>query len=187
MRIETGVVTIAPIDWGQARRDLAYLASPAFAQVLAHAEMGPQDSGEQIDLAALIRGKDGREARDVVAEVLTGEVARILKLPAKEISPQRPLAELGMDSLMGLELRMSVERRFDIDLPLVAIGDSTTLLTIAQSIVSRIHEPEAGVESSAVNADLAQRHIGDELGQEELLEFGEAVEARRLAMGRANA
>jgi phthiocerol/phenolphthiocerol synthesis type-I polyketide synthase C len=187
MRLETGVVTIAPIDWGQARRDLAYLASPAFAQVLAHAEMGPQDSGEQIDLAALIRGKDAREARDVVAEVLTGEVARILKLPAKEISPQRPLAELGMDSLMGLELRMSVERRFDIDLPLVAIGDSTTLLTIAQSIVSRIHEPEAGAESNAVNADLAHRHIGDELGQEELAEFGEAVEARRLAMGRANA
>lgn len=187
MRLETGVVTIAPIDWGGARRDLAYLASPTFTQVLADAEMGPQDSGEQIDLGALIRGKDAREARDIVAEMLTGEVARILKLPAKEISPQRPLAELGMDSLMGLELRMSVERRFDIELPLVAIGDSTTLLTIAQSIVSRIHEPDAAAESGAVNADLASRHIGDELGEEELAEFGEAVEARRLSMGRANA
>ena len=187
MRLTTGVVTIAPIDWGQARRDLAYLASPTFAQVLADAEMGPQDSGEQVDLAALIRGKDARESRDIVAEMLTGEVARILKLPAKEISPQRPLAELGMDSLMGLELRMSVERRFDIDLPLVAIGDSTTLLTIAQSIVSRISEPDAGAEATTVNADLAHRHIGDELGHEELAEFSEAVEARRLAMGRANA
>jgi hypothetical protein len=82
---------------------------------------------------------------------------------------------------------MSVERRFDIDLPLVAIGDSTTLLTIAQSIVSRIHEPDAGAESGAVNADLAHRHIGDELDKDELAEFGEAVEARRLSMGSANA
>lgn len=187
MRLETGVVTIAPIDWGQARRDLAYLASPTFTQVLADAEMGPQDTGEHIDLAALVRGKDAREARDIVAEALTGEVARILKLPAKEISPQRPLAELGMDSLMGLELRMSVERRFDIDLPLVAIGDSTTLLTIAQTIVSRIHEPDAGAEPSAVNADLAARHIGDDVDHAELAEFSEAVEARRLSMGRANA
>ena len=187
MRLETGVVTIAPIDWGAARRDLAYLAAPTFTQVLAHAELGPQDSGEQVDLAALIHGKDAREARDIVAEMLTGEVARILKLPAKEISPQRPLAELGMDSLMGLELRMSVERRFDIDLPLVAIGDSTTLLTIAQSIVSRVHEPDAAAEQGAVNADLASRHIGDDLGAAELAEFGEAVEARRLSMGRANA
>lgn len=187
MRLETGVVTIAPIDWGQARRDLAYLASPTFTQVLADAEMGPQDTGETVDLAALVRGKDAREARDIVAEALTGEVARILKLPAKEISPQRPLAELGMDSLMGLELRMSVERRFDIDLPLVAIGDSTTLLTIAQTIVSRIHEPDAGGEATAVNADLAARHIGDDVDHAELAEFSEAVEARRLSMGRANA
>ncbi|MFC3691357.1 SDR family NAD(P)-dependent oxidoreductase [Chenggangzhangella methanolivorans] len=186
MRLETGVVTIAPIDWGQARRDLAYLSSPTFTQVLADAEMGPQDSGEQVDLAALVRGKDAREARDIVAEALTSEVARILKLPAKEISPQRPLAELGMDSLMGLELRMSVERRFDIDLPLVAIGDSTTLLTIAQTIVSRIHEPDAG-EAAAVNSDLAARHIGDDVDHAELAEFSEAVEARRLSMGRANA
>ncbi|MFD1703914.1 SDR family NAD(P)-dependent oxidoreductase [Methylopila henanensis] len=182
---EAAVVAIAPIDWAAARRDLAYLASPMFAQVLAGAEMGPQDAVEQIDLAALVRGKDARAARDIVAEILAGEVARILKLPAKEISPQRPLAELGMDSLMGLELRMSVERRFDVELPLVAIGDSTTLITIAQSIVARIHDPDAGAETSAVNADLVHRHIADDVGHEDLAEFGEAVEARRAALGGA--
>jgi phthiocerol/phenolphthiocerol synthesis type-I polyketide synthase C len=177
-RLETATITIAPIDWGSARRELAFLASPMFAQVLAGAEMGPQDTAEQIDLAALVRGKDAREAREAVAEILSHEVARILKLPAKEISPQRPLAELGMDSLMGLELRMSVERRFDIELPLVAIGDSTTLTTIAQSIVSRIHEPDT-MEASVANADLIHRHISDDVTADDLAEFGEAVEARR--------
>jgi acyl transferase domain-containing protein/NADPH:quinone reductase-like Zn-dependent oxidoreductase/acyl carrier protein/NADP-dependent 3-hydroxy acid dehydrogenase YdfG len=185
LRTETATVTIAPIDWSSARRDLAFLASPMFAQVLAGAEMGPQDAVEQIDLAALVRGKDAREARDIVAEILSGEVARILKLPAKEISAQRPLAELGMDSLMGLELRMSVERRFDIELPLVAIGDSTTLTTIAQSIVSRIHDPDATAEPALPNSDLAQRHLADDLESHELVEFGEAVEAHRAAFGRA--
>ncbi|HVI29424.1 SDR family NAD(P)-dependent oxidoreductase [Hansschlegelia sp.] len=183
LRLETAVIAIAPLDWGAARRDLAFLASPMFAQVVAGAEMGPQDSVETIDLAALVRGKDAREARDIVAEILAGEVGRILKLPSKEISPQRPLAELGMDSLMGLELRMSVERRFDIELPLVAIGDSTTLTTIAQSIVSRIHEPDAGAESGSVNADLVNRHIGDDVAHAELAEFSEAVEARRATLG----
>ncbi|HEY0291343.1 MAG TPA: SDR family NAD(P)-dependent oxidoreductase [Hansschlegelia sp.] len=183
LRLETAAITIAPLDWGAARRDLAFLASPMFAQVVAGAEMGPQDTVEQIDLAALVRGKDAREARDIVAEILAGEVGRILKLPAKEISPQRPLAELGMDSLMGLELRMSVERRFDIELPLVAIGDSTTLTTIAQSIVSRIHEPDAAADSGAVNADLVHRHIADDVDHEDLAEFSEAVEARRATLG----
>ncbi|WP_024816558.1 type I polyketide synthase [Methylopila sp. 73B] len=183
-RPETAVVAIAPIDWAAARRDLAFLAAPTFAEVLAGAELGPQDTVEQIDLAALVRGKDAREARDVVSEILAGEVARILKLPAKEISAQRPLAELGMDSLMGLELRMSVERRFDIELPLVAIGDSTTLTTIAQSIVSRIHEPDGGAENAAVNADLVNRHLSDDVAVEDLAAFGAAVEERRSAIGR---
>ncbi|MET0313192.1 MAG: SDR family NAD(P)-dependent oxidoreductase, partial [Hansschlegelia sp.] len=183
LRPETAVIGIAPLDWAGARRDLAYLASPMFGQVLAGAEMGPQDNVEQIDLAALVRGKDAREARDIVSEILAGEVGRILKLPAKEISPQRPLAELGMDSLMGLELRMSVERRFDIELPLVAIGDSTTLTTIAQSIVSRIHEPDAQGDAGSVNADLVNRHIGDDVNHADLAEFSEKVEARRATLG----
>ena len=130
-----------------------------------------------------MRGREPQEARDGVAEILASEVSRILKLPVKEIGPHRPLAELGMDSLMGLELRLGIERRFGEELPLPAISDSTTLASIASAIVARVQDPNLGTDrgngSRDADAELARRHVTDELTVDELAEFSEALRSRR--------
>lgn len=181
-RRATAMLAVSPIDWGSARRELRLLGSPVYAQIVANTTAGGgAETGERVDLAAVVKGRDARQAREAVADILVGEVARILKLPSKEIGSQRPLAELGMDSLMGLELRMSVERRFGIELPLVAIGDTTTLTTIATAIVSRVQDPDSGAEgeSGEESSDLARRHLGDGVSSEELSSIEEAVRVHR--------
>jgi len=135
-----------------------------------------------------VRGHEPQAARDAVAEILAGEVSRILKLPASEIGRQRSLAELGMDSLMGLELRLGVERRFGIELPLPSISELTTLASIAATIVARIQdvEPAAdGVEAdSQTDTDLVRRHVAEDVTVGELAEIGEAIRSRRSEVGR---
>lgn len=184
-------IVIAPIDWASARRELRLLGSPVFAQVISDADAGGADAGERVNLSAVVKGRDPRQAREAVAEILVGEVARILKLPAKEIGPQRPLAELGMDSLMGLELRMSIERRFGIELPLVAISDTTTLTSIAGTIVSRVQDPDAGEaeaegEAADPTAELVRRHVSDTVQSDDLSKIEQAVRTRRAEAGRIN-
>ena len=189
-RRETAALVVAPMDWAVARRELKLVASPVYAQVIADAEAsGATDGGDRVDLVALVRGRDLQSAREAVAEILAGEISRILKVPAKEIGPQRSLAELGMDSLMGLELRLGVERRFGIELPLPSISDATTLASIAAVLVSRIHDVEAtaaGADTDQeTNADLARRHGGDELSLDDLAEIGDAVRSRRAEVERS--
>src|SRR5262249_17043234 len=160
---------------------------PAYAQVVADAELSPSDTAARVDLVALVRGRDPQSARDAVSEILAGEVSRILKLPAKDIAPQRSLAELGMDSLMGLELRLGVERRFGVELPLPSISDVTTLATMAAAIVSRIQDVEASTGNDAdheTHAELVRRHVAEDVTIDELAEIGEAVRSRRAEVER---
>jgi acyl carrier protein len=183
-RRTTAALVVASIDWAAARRQLTLLASPVYTQVISEAEAsGAVDSSDRVDLVAIVRGHEPQAARDAVTEILAGEVSRILKLPAKEIGPQRSLAELGMDSLMGIELRLGVERRFGIELPLPSISDSTTLASIADAIVARIQDVEPTAEGleadNEAEADLARRHAADDVTPDDLAEIGEAVRSRR--------
>ncbi len=44
-------------------------------------------------------------------------------MPEEQIDVSRPLGELGLDSLMALELQLSIERLCGTDVPLVGAGD----------------------------------------------------------------
>jgi acyl transferase domain-containing protein/NADPH:quinone reductase-like Zn-dependent oxidoreductase/acyl carrier protein/short-subunit dehydrogenase len=177
-------LAVAPIDWATGRRELRWLSFPAYAQVIADAELNSSSGGdERISLIELVRGREPQAAREAVTAVLTAEVSRILKLPAGEIGAHRRLAELGMDSLMSLELRIGLERRFGVEVPLPALSDTTTLASIASTVVGRIQDPDqapdAGENFSAVDADLARRHVADEVSLDDLADLGEAVQSRR--------
>jgi NADPH:quinone reductase-like Zn-dependent oxidoreductase/short-subunit dehydrogenase/acyl carrier protein len=187
-RRESGALVVAPIDWSVARRELNVVASPVYAQVVAEAGTPTAADGvDRVDLVALVRGRDREAARDAVAEILAAEISRILKLPAKELGSQRSLAELGMDSLMGLELRLGIERRFGIDVPLPSISEATTLASLAGAIVARVQDvdPTAIDADHEAHVDLARRHAADDVTMDDLTEIAEAMRSRQSEVERS--
>ena len=81
--------------------------------------------------------------KTVVAE----EAAGILRLPAGGIDPLRPLSEMGMDSLMAVELRLALESRLRVDLPLVSLAEGTSVASIAERLARRPVGAAAGAAS----------------------------------------
>jgi phthiocerol/phenolphthiocerol synthesis type-I polyketide synthase C len=184
---EGGALVVAPIDWALASRELKIVGSPVYAQVVAEAGTPSTDGVDRVDLVALVRGRDREAAHEAVVEILAAEISRILKLPAKELGPQRSLAELGMDSLMGLELRLGIERRFGIDVPLPSISEATTLASLAGAIVARVQDVEpmhAIGADDETHIDLARRHVADGVTMDDLADIGEALRSRRSEMER---
>ncbi len=124
----------AETSWSEARRYLPILATSLFADIRAEATALPSDDSLVERLAAL----DGEAALTLLKGVVTEEAASILRLPAAGIDAQRPLSELGMDSLMAVELRLALESRLRIDLPLVSLAEGTSVASIAGRLAGAV-------------------------------------------------
>ncbi|WP_165644411.1 beta-ketoacyl reductase, partial [Oharaeibacter diazotrophicus] len=175
--VDMPVVAYARVDWAAARRELPLMATPFAGRVAAHAKEAAQDSMGEGQLLAMIEGLDHAQAQKVVVELLGGEISRILRLPAEDIDPSRPLTEVGMDSLMALELRMAAEQRLGIDIPLLSLANGATLGDIARRIVDKALARDGAAEVSADAELAAARHVDGEL-DEDMTAVANAVEAR---------
>ncbi|HWI87597.1 MAG TPA: type I polyketide synthase, partial [Sphingomonas sp.] len=160
MMLATGapVIGMAPIRWASLRRQLPLMASPLFAEISGAAS----DDAAELDLKTLLAECSPEEAHDRITGLLVEEVARIMKLAADRVEPQRPLAELGMDSLMAVELRLAVEQRFGISIPLLALSEGATLGAMAGRIVRSLSsgEGEAPGDERAQMAERLARYEG---------------------------
>jgi acyl carrier protein len=118
---------------------LKLLQTPAYAALFAG---GDAVAAVALDLAARIAGRGEGEARALVAGLLATEVARIFRLPPEEIELTRPLDELGLDSMMSLDLRMSIEKRFGIELPVMAMTAGISVNDLAGRMIAGLRAGE---------------------------------------------
>ena len=175
-------VYCATIRKSAATRDLALFATPTFAAAFASSEESSSEA--TIDFEELLNGKNDVEARRIVASLIAGEVAKILRLSIEEVDVNRPLAELGMDSLMALELRMSVETKFGVELPIVAITSMKHLNDLADRLLASM---KRGGEDTPPSADivtqdeqqLLAQHTGDSVNLADFAAVSEAVEKKQ--------
>ena len=169
----SAVITIAVQDWATAAERLPLLRSPAYAALVSHDGLGEGASRSRIDLRALVAEGDAEAARRKVVEVIVEEISRVLHLPSDDINLSRPLGEIGLDSLMGLELAMALQDRFGLDIPLSSSTGNLTVSVVADQIIAQVSTTSARSAAPAAYA-LAESHLGDELKDMDL-EQAEAV------------
>jgi NAD(P)-dependent dehydrogenase (short-subunit alcohol dehydrogenase family)/acyl carrier protein len=146
------VVAYAETNWNEARRFLPILAGPLFSEARASGLTSTSDES----LGERLAGLDPDAALALLKTVIAEEAATILRLPASGIDPLRPLSEIGMDSLMAVELRLALEGRLRIDLPLVSLAEGTSVASVAARLAGAI---SIGPKNSDLIA-LVARHEG---------------------------
>jgi aryl carrier-like protein len=110
-------------------------------------------------------------------------VARVLSAPsAQAIDVQQPLNELGLDSLMAVELRNRLSRGLQLErtLPATLVFDHPTLDAIAQFLVTTLL-PESSVAAPVPAAPVSTDAVGaiDDLTDEQI----DAMFANRMRNG----
>jgi NADPH:quinone reductase-like Zn-dependent oxidoreductase/acyl carrier protein len=127
-------VAFAETSWSEARRFLPIVAAPLFDDIREDDTGPPRDQSLIERLAGL--GPD--EAVALLKTAIAEEAANILRLPLATIDPLRPLSEMGMDSLMAVELRLALESRVGVDLPLMSLAEGTSVASIATRLATAV-------------------------------------------------
>ncbi len=138
----------ADTGWTDARRHLPILGAPLFSDIRGRASSSASDDSLAERLASL----DPEAAQTLLKTVVAAEVAAILRLPAEEVDPARPLSQMGMDSLMAVELRLALESRLHVDLPLMSLAEGTSVLSIAERLAGAVRTGGEGAEVIALAA-----------------------------------
>jgi acyl transferase domain-containing protein/NADPH:quinone reductase-like Zn-dependent oxidoreductase/acyl carrier protein len=134
-------MAIAPIQWGRfvasAGASLGALVSELVDSPAPVAD-GRTDARARSVLVELNDAPVGRRTR-ILAEFVHREAATVLGLADRsELSGDRPIRELGLDSLMAVELRNLLGRELDQKLPATLLFDYPTVAGLSQFLLKRL-------------------------------------------------
>jgi len=149
-------------------------SSAFFARLLDEsASGGAVVEAQAIDLGARLAAlASGPERRACVEDFVQAEVARVLRLAPSRIDPTKPFRTMGLDSLMGLELRNRLEPAVGIRIPATLVWNYPTVVQFAAQLAERMgvsvddKAPDAASVDAAVDVAALLSEI-EELSDED--------------------
>ena len=135
----TAHVAVMPMDWPLFLRSDDNRRTRLFDDLAPLP--GPRGASSAAAPEAVRRVREASpEARPgVVRELLRAEVAAVLGVvAASEIDPRRPLMELGVDSMMAVELKDRLARTFSVSLSATLVYDYPSVDAMAAHVLDRV-------------------------------------------------
>ena len=109
--------TVCQVDWAKFRPIYEARAKRSFLNLIETEATG--ETGQQLQTAAELRNAKAElsgERLETIEAYLRGSLARVLRLNEEEIDVERNILELGVDSLMIMEVINELKRDFQINL-----------------------------------------------------------------------
>ncbi len=168
-------------NWQALKRALPIINSHLFKDIL-HGQSG-NESLDGEDIYGMLSRLDDAERQPFIVNFLITEIARILQMPEEKIAHNCTIQDLGIDSLMAMELASTIESKLGINLPVMTLADNVTLDSLANRINNMLEPAElTNNTDSNVNDEivtsLAKIHAED-LTEDELKSISnDAINAR---------
>ncbi len=173
---DVGVATVADFDWATLARLLPSSNEPRFESLRRHVGQAGQ-AGNADDFASRIAGKTPDEVQSMVYQLVREQVAQILCSMPDKINPGQPLHDMGLDSLMGVELALALEKSTGVRLPAMLLNEGPTVEKLVARIVEKLQTGEAASAQPSLGELVSQvvAQHGEHLSNEELAQTVQAV------------
>ncbi|MFI0229822.1 type I polyketide synthase [Streptomyces sp. NPDC017086] len=125
---------------------------PVFSELTSAAEDDAAVPGGAVDWFSLT----GDELAEQALAEVNEQVAAELNLPAADIDANRPLVDLGVDSVLTVGLRVRLNRRFGIDLPPTILWSNPTVASLAGFLAQELARQAAETAQSAETAETTE-------------------------------
>jgi len=120
------------IDWAKWRQaSKGAQDNRLFERVLAGAAEADDTGGKVGDWRKRIDAADAGEREAVIVQALQEVVGSVLRVKPDSLRPEQPLTDLGLDSLMGVEIENMIENSIGVTLPPTSLLRARTIGQIA--------------------------------------------------------
>ena len=172
-----GIVPLSPVDVEQALESLWSTGRPRAALLNLHAPswfdrypssanrrflsdlLPVEDECAEQPFAEQLRSLASPEAADeMIRRELARIVAAVMKASPDKLETDRPLQELGIDSLMTVQIRNTIIRRFGTQVPVTSFWTYPTIRSYARFLSGELgFDSEPAAAGGEVHAELARK------------------------------
>ena len=146
---------VMELDWRALARFLPTASSPRYSDL---AKLGGDAQGEETnadDIQRLLTELPDEALLPTFIDMIKVEVAEILRASVDKLDTHQSMFEMGLDSLMGVELAIALEGRFGVRLPVMALSESPTIAKLAARMIAQLR----GTDGSAVAGSVPPTQI----------------------------
>jgi acyl transferase domain-containing protein/acyl carrier protein len=143
-RTQLGFMDMDWAKWGQINP--AASAIPSLSYVVGAKSSGKNAEASKVR-AALLSVEAGDRA-EMLALMMVELVSETMHKPANKIDINMPLSDMGIDSLMAVELQYGVSTRFGVDIPVLELVRSGSIFELAGNLLDHMKIPHEGETTS---------------------------------------
>ncbi|WP_437786899.1 SDR family NAD(P)-dependent oxidoreductase [Sorangium sp. So ce1097] len=184
--IQTLVAPVNWLLWGRAHPEGA--RSPLLAELInersAAAAPGAEPPRTPSIRGELLQIEPGWRRRARLESYIQEQVGQVLRLSPSKVGLNKPIGSLGLDSLMGLELRNRFEASMGLTLPATLVWTYPTVAALAEHLAAQMNVPLGALEepppppSDAVDATPGADELSEEAAEAMLREALAMVQQR---------
>jgi acyl transferase domain-containing protein/NADPH:quinone reductase-like Zn-dependent oxidoreductase/SAM-dependent methyltransferase/acyl carrier protein len=130
------VVSVGQYDWQRIQQVLFSINAPRLAAFKTASVMNSEQDAE--DLARTLRDLPEDEVFTVLEDMIARLLSEIFRTAPDRIDRNRSLQEMGMDSLMAVELQVVLERQFGCDIPVMEVVTTGGIRDLARLVAPRL-------------------------------------------------
>ncbi|MEO1458843.1 MAG: SDR family NAD(P)-dependent oxidoreductase, partial [Pseudomonadota bacterium] len=144
----TAQVAIIPVH----RARLPASGGPLFRRIAAPQSADAEEEG--VDIAAALAEAAAKDRPALLGDWLGGQVARVLALDATQAEDRnRSLMELGMDSLMAMELHNRIKAALGVTVSAGELLTGPTVNQLLETVQGLLPEPAAGAGANSAEIE----------------------------------
>lgn len=174
MTSDSRTLGVMEFDWRALSSFLPTARSPKFRELAVHTSDSDNSDDNRADMKRLLDELSDEALQSTFIDILKEELSQILLVSKEKIDPNHSMYDMGLDSLMGVELMIAIESRFDVQIPVMALSEAPTLSKLAERLIAQLRGEKTAPDDKSANTqaqnnkdsadilasinDLAKRH-----------------------------
>jgi len=140
------------VDWRKWRQFFRGMQENPFLERIFAALENEDSVGATSNWRSRIDAASPAEKQAVICQAVREAVGSVLRVKADSLRDDQPLTDLGLDSLMGVEIETSLEAAVGVALPPTSLMRARTIGQIASLIAGHLGGAAPAAESTPVSA-----------------------------------